>query len=179
MHQAGFSPRHWRDGKAGTTIIQVFSAFYDRTKTLISDYVPAGAAGLSWSMGNAAASAGAAGQFTGLRAGQSSGKPQPSCWYRRTFQRTTGRPGAVDAAIMIDSAGAAVPSEELRAGPPTGSGLRPAAGGWSEGSSLALLQLSCTGRQPAAGPGRLPGGWRTGSSLAWTTSTLNGPPSGS
>ena len=37
----------------------------------------------------------------------------------------------------------------------------------------------CTGCQPAAGSGRLLGGWRTGSSLARTTSTLNGPPTGS
>ena len=39
--------------------------------------------------------------------------------------------------------------------------------------------LHCTGRQQAAGSGRLLGGWRTGSSLAWTTSTLHGPPTGS
>jgi hypothetical protein len=65
-------------------------------------------------MGNAAASAGAAGQFTGLRDGRSRGKPPPSCRHRRTFPGTTGRPGATDAAV--DSAGAAVPSEELRAG---------------------------------------------------------------
>jgi hypothetical protein len=35
MHQAGFSPRHWSDGRpgrAGTTILQLVSAFYDRTK---------------------------------------------------------------------------------------------------------------------------------------------------
>jgi hypothetical protein len=63
---------------------------------------------------SAAASAGAAGPFTGLRAGGSSGKPPPSCRYRRTFPRTMGRPGAADAAV--DSAGAAVPLGELRAG---------------------------------------------------------------
>ncbi len=65
-------------------------------------------------MGNAAASSGAAGPFVGLRAGGSSGKPPPSCRYCRTFPRTTGRPGAADAAV--DSAAAAVPSDELRAG---------------------------------------------------------------
>jgi hypothetical protein len=44
MHQAGFSPRHRRDGRAGTTILRLVSASYDRTKALISDYGPAGAA---------------------------------------------------------------------------------------------------------------------------------------
>jgi hypothetical protein len=107
MHQARFSPRHRRDGRAGTTIIQLVSAFYDRTKAMISDF----AAGAAWSMGNAAASAVAVEPFTGLRAGRSSGKPPPSC---RTFPRNTGRPGAADAAV--DPAGAAEPSEELRAG---------------------------------------------------------------
>ncbi len=47
IHQARYSPRHRRDGRAGTTILQRVSAFYDRTKAL-----------LSWSMGNVAASAG-------------------------------------------------------------------------------------------------------------------------
>ena len=44
----------------------------------------------------------------------------PSCRYHRTFPRTTGRPGAADAAV--DSAGAAVPFKGLRAGmdPPDG-----------------------------------------------------------
>jgi hypothetical protein len=44
-HQAGFSLRHRRDCRAGTTILQLVSAFYDQTKALISDYGPAGAAG--------------------------------------------------------------------------------------------------------------------------------------
>ncbi len=63
-------------------------------------------------MDNATASAGAAGQFTGLLAGLSSGKPPPICQYSRTFPGTAGRPGAVDA--IDDSAWAAVPFEELR-----------------------------------------------------------------
>ena len=42
MHQAGFSPRHRRDGRAGTTILQLVSASYNRTKVLQSDYGPAG-----------------------------------------------------------------------------------------------------------------------------------------
>ncbi len=37
-------PRH-RDGRAGSTILQLVSAFYDRNKALISDYGPDGAAG--------------------------------------------------------------------------------------------------------------------------------------
>ncbi len=46
MHQARFiSPRHQRDYRAGTTILQLVSAFYDRTQALISGYGPAGAAG--------------------------------------------------------------------------------------------------------------------------------------
>ncbi len=42
MHQAGFSPRHQRDSRAGTTILHLVSASDDRTKALISDYGPAG-----------------------------------------------------------------------------------------------------------------------------------------
>ncbi len=45
MHQAGFSPRHRRDGRAGTTILQLVSALYYWTQALLSDYGPAGAAG--------------------------------------------------------------------------------------------------------------------------------------
>jgi hypothetical protein len=69
------------------------------------------------SKGNAAASAGAAGSFyetTGRRKQRLAAGPPPSCRYRRTFPRTTGRPGAGDAAV--DSAGAAVPYEGPRAG---------------------------------------------------------------
>ncbi len=40
MHQAEFSPRHRRDCRAGTTILQLVSTFYDRTKALISDRGP-------------------------------------------------------------------------------------------------------------------------------------------
>jgi hypothetical protein len=45
IRQAEFSLCHRRDGRAGSTILQLVTAFYDRTKTLISDYGPAGAAG--------------------------------------------------------------------------------------------------------------------------------------
>jgi hypothetical protein len=45
MNQAGFSPCHQRDGRAGTTILQLVSTFYDRTQALLSDYGPARAAG--------------------------------------------------------------------------------------------------------------------------------------
>jgi hypothetical protein len=90
-----------------TTILQLVTAFYYRTQELLTDYGPAGAAG-AWATPHAA------GQFTGLRAGGSSGKAPPSCRYRRTFSGTTGRPGEADAAV--DSAGVAVPFEELRAG---------------------------------------------------------------
>ncbi len=48
IRQAGFSLCHPRDGRAGTTRLQLVSAFYDRTKALpsalalVSDYGPAG-----------------------------------------------------------------------------------------------------------------------------------------
>ncbi len=45
---------------------------------------------------------------------RSSRKPPPSCQYHRTYPRTTGQPEAADAAV--NSARAAVPFEELRAG---------------------------------------------------------------
>ncbi len=45
IQQAGFSLRHRRDGRAGTTILQLVSASDDRTKALISDYGLARAAG--------------------------------------------------------------------------------------------------------------------------------------
>jgi hypothetical protein len=52
IHQAGHSPRHQRDGRAGTTIIHHLR-IYRRTQPLLSDDCKAaGAAGLS--MGNAA-----------------------------------------------------------------------------------------------------------------------------
>jgi hypothetical protein len=42
IRQAGFSICHGRDGRAGTTILQLVSAPDDRIKTLLSDYGPAG-----------------------------------------------------------------------------------------------------------------------------------------
>ncbi len=99
--QAGFSLRHRRDSRAGTTILHLVSAFYDRTKVLISDYVPAGAAG-SWV--TQPHPPGPQDRSTGLRAGGSSGKPPPK---PQDLPRTTGRPGAAD--DVVDSAGAAVP----------------------------------------------------------------------
>ncbi len=42
IHQAEFSLCHRRDGRAGTTILQIVSASYNRTKALQSDYGPAG-----------------------------------------------------------------------------------------------------------------------------------------
>ena len=42
IRQAEFSLYHWRDGRAGTTILQLVSASDDRTKALPSDYGPAG-----------------------------------------------------------------------------------------------------------------------------------------
>ncbi len=41
IRQAGFSLCHRRDGRAGTTILQLVSASYNRTKALPSDYGPA------------------------------------------------------------------------------------------------------------------------------------------
>ncbi len=115
MHQAGFSPRSWRDCKAGTTImstiLQLTLAFYDRTQALLSDYGPARAAG-AWATPQHPLEQQDSSRDYGPD-GALSGKPPPSCWYRRTFP-TTGGPGAADAAV--DSAEAAVPSEELRAG---------------------------------------------------------------
>ncbi len=79
-----------------------------RTQALLSDYWPAGGC---WSMGNAAASAGAAAPFTGLRAGRSSGRRRRAAGTAGPFQGL--RAGREDAAV--DSAGAAAPSKELRA----------------------------------------------------------------
>jgi hypothetical protein len=42
VRQAGFSLCHRRDGRAGTTILQLVSVSDDRTKALLSDYGPAG-----------------------------------------------------------------------------------------------------------------------------------------
>ncbi len=42
IHQAEFSLCYRRDGRAGTTILQLVSASYNRTKALPSDYGPAG-----------------------------------------------------------------------------------------------------------------------------------------
>ena len=56
------------------------------------------------------------------------------------------------------------------------------AGCWGVGAQEARWRgrpLHCTGRQPAAGSGRLLVGWRTRSLLARTTSTLHGLPTGS
>ncbi len=81
---------------------------------LSNDYGPAGGC---WSKGNAAASAGTAGPFTGLLAGASVPEeaadaaaelPAP-----QDLSGTTGRPRAADAAV--DSARDAIPFEELRA----------------------------------------------------------------
>ncbi len=73
-----------------------------------------------WSKGNAAASAGAAGPFYGTTGRRKQQVAAAELSVPQIFPRTTGRPGAADAAV--DSAGAAVPSEELRAGthPPDG-----------------------------------------------------------
>ncbi len=63
--------------------------------------------------GNATASTGAAGPFygtTGQKKQQVAARPPPSCRYRRTFPKTTGRQGAADA--TDDSAGAAVPARD-------------------------------------------------------------------
>ncbi len=106
MHQAGFSPRHRRDGRAGTTILLLVSAFFDRTKALISDYGPAGAAG-TWA--TPPHPPGPQDRLWVYGPEEAAGsRRRPSCRYRRTFPRTTVRPGAADAAV--DSAGAAVPS---------------------------------------------------------------------
>ena len=45
IQQARFSLCHRRDGRAGTTILQLVSTSDDWTKALIIDYGPAGAAG--------------------------------------------------------------------------------------------------------------------------------------
>jgi hypothetical protein len=111
IRQAGFSLCHRRDGRAGTTILQRVSACDDRTKALISDYGPAGAPGARATPPNPPEPQD---RSTGLRAGGSSKQPPPSCRYRRTFPKTTGRPGAADAAD--DSAGAAVPARDYGPG---------------------------------------------------------------
>jgi hypothetical protein len=95
IRQAGFSLCHRRDGRAGTTILQLVSASDDRTKALISDYEPAG---LPEQGQRRRIRREPQDRSTGLRAGGSSEWPPPSCRYRRTFPRTTGRPGAADAA---------------------------------------------------------------------------------
>ncbi len=110
IRQAEFSLCCRRDGRAGTTILQLVSASDDRTKALPSDYGPAGLL--------------EQGQCRRIRRSrrtvlrdygpEEAASHRPSCRYHRTFPRNTGRPGAADAAV--DSAGAAVPSEELRAG---------------------------------------------------------------
>jgi hypothetical protein len=111
LHQAGFSPCHWRDGRAGTTILRLVSAFYDRTKDLISDYGPAGAAGAWATPPHPPGPQDSSRDYGPEELRGSSGKLPPSCWFRRAFPRTTGRPpGAADAAV--DSAGAAVPSRD-------------------------------------------------------------------
>ncbi len=71
-HQAGYSQRHRRDGRADTTILY-HPRIHRWTQALLNDdYGPAGGC---WNMGNAAAPAGAVGLFTGLRAGREQRTP--------------------------------------------------------------------------------------------------------
>ena len=65
--------RHWRDGKAGTTIL-FHPRIYRRPNS--SSVMTVGRRELL-GMGTAAASAGAAGPSEGLRAGRSSGRTKP------------------------------------------------------------------------------------------------------
>ncbi len=114
--------RHRRDGRAGTTILYHLRILRQTQAPLSDDY---GQAEGCWSMGNAAAPAGAVGPFTGLRAGWSSGRRrQAACAAGpadaaaeppapQDFPGTTGWQGAADA--DDDPAGAAVPFEGLLA----------------------------------------------------------------
>ena len=86
IHQADYSPRHRRDGRAGTTILLSSPHLPPGRAASRSDYGPDGAAGV-W--GNTVVSAGAAGPF-----------------------RDYGPDGAADAAA--ESAGAAGPFGDYR-----------------------------------------------------------------
>ena len=78
--------------------------------TISDDYVP-GAAVQSWSMGTAAASAGAAGPSQGLRAGWSSGRTEAGAYRgeRTTHLRERGRRPGLGARLLATS-------DEARAG---------------------------------------------------------------
>jgi hypothetical protein len=108
--QAGFSLCHRRDGRAGTTILQLVSASYDRTKALISDYGPAGLLeqgqrhrirrsrrtvlrdyGPEEAASSRRRSVGTAGSFQGLQADREQRTPPTTPPGPQYLQGTTGR----------------------------------------------------------------------------------------
>ncbi len=110
IRQAGFSLCHRRDGRAGTTILQLVSASDDGTKALISDYGPAGQQeqgqrrrirrssrtvlrdyGPKEAASSRRRAAGTAGPFRGLRADQEQRTPPTTPPGPQYLQGTTGR----------------------------------------------------------------------------------------
>ena len=113
IRQSEFSLCHRRNSRAGTTILQLVSASDDRTKTLLSDYGPARLLEQR-QRSRIRRSSRIVLRDYGPEEAASSRRRAVGTTDHRTFPRTTDRPGAADAAV--DSAGAAVPFEELRAG---------------------------------------------------------------
>jgi hypothetical protein len=83
IHQADYSPRHRRDGRAGTTILLSSPHLPPGRAASRSDYGPDGAVGV-W--GNAVVSAGAAGPFRDYGPGRSRRRRRRRRRGRSTFQ---------------------------------------------------------------------------------------------